>query len=162
DSQATLNIDRLGMIKTLFGEVVKFVQEVYVPDATAIAGMYADWFKYGAGVQNYLAVPDLPLDSKRLAYDLPGGYITGGDLSTVAGRKITVNDLQSSLGRHVARCIRTAMLSELAEKHFDLLVNNIGKGDTTIHVPPQFPSGTIEGVGTHEAPRGTLSHWVVV
>ena len=25
-----------------------------------------------------------------------------------------------------------------------------------------FPDGEIEGVGTHEAPRGTLSHWVVV
>jgi hydrogenase large subunit len=259
DSQATLNMDRLVMIKTLLDEVTTFVQQVYVPDATAIAGMYADWFKYGAGVTNYLAVPDLPLDSKRLAYDLPGGYISGGDLSTVkpfktaadlvfresvvedtthayydnsksalhpwkgetephftdwhadqkytwvkaprfngkpaqvgplsqilvgyaqghpltrkwtdaaldrissvAGRKITVNDLQSSLGRHVARCIRTAMLSELASKHFDLLVNNVAKGDTTIHVPPQFPTGTIEGVGTHEAPRGTLSHWVVV
>ena len=43
----------------------------------------ADWFKYGAGVTNYLAVPDLPLDSKHQLYDLPGGYIMGGDLSSV-------------------------------------------------------------------------------
>jgi hydrogenase large subunit len=259
DNMATLNMERLEKIKVLLDEVVNFVQQVYVPDATAIAGMYADWFKYGAGVTNYLAVPDLPLDSKRQAYDLPGGYISGGDLSTVkafktgadpifrdavtedtshayydnsknslhpwkgetephftdwqadkkytwvkaprfngkpaqvgplsqilvgyaqghpltrkwtdaaldrissvAGRKITVNDLQSSLGRHVARCIRTAMLSELASKHWELLVKNIGRGDTAIHVDPVFPSGTVEGVGTHEAPRGTLSHWVVV
>jgi hydrogenase large subunit len=31
--------------------------------------------------------------------------------------------------------------------------------------PPQpaaIPRGEIEGVGTHEAPRGTLSHWVVI
>jgi hydrogenase large subunit len=259
DNMATLNMERLEKIKVLLDEVVNFVQQVYVPDATAIAGMYADWFKYGSGVTNYLAVPDLPLDSKRQAYDLPGGYIMNGDLSTVkafqtaadpifresviedtshayydnsknalhpwkgetepeftdwqadkkytwvkaprfqnkpaqvgplsqilvgyaqghaltrkwtdaaldrissvAGRKVTVNDLQSSLGRHVARCIRTAMLSELAAKHWQLLVNNIGKGDTAIHVNPEFPSGTVEGVGTHEAPRGTLSHWVVV
>ena len=27
---------------------------------------------------------------------------------------------------------------------------------------PKFPDGEVEGVGTHEAPRGTLSHWVVV
>jgi hydrogenase large subunit len=258
DSMATLNMDRLAAIKNLLDEVVTFVQQVYVPDACAIAGLYADWFKYGAGVTNYLAVPDLPLDSKKQAYDLPGGYISGGNLasvkpfktaadpifrdavtedtshayyqnsknalhpwkgetephytdwqadkkytwvkaprfngkpaqvgplaqilvgyaqghpltrkwtdaaldkiSAVAGRRITVNDLQSTLGRHVARCIRTAMLADLAAKHWELLVNNIGKGDTAIFEPPQFPSGTVEGVGTHEAPRGTLSHWVV-
>ena len=28
--------------------------------------------------------------------------------------------------------------------------------------PPTFPKGEIAGVGFHEAPRGTLSHWVVV
>ena len=28
--------------------------------------------------------------------------------------------------------------------------------------PPKFPDGEVEGVGTHEAPRGTLSHWVVL
>lgn len=258
DNMATLNMDKLASIKMLLDEVINFVQQVYVPDACAIAGLYSDWFKYGAGVTNYLAVPDLPLDSKKQAYDLPGGYVSGGDLSTVkpfktaadpifreavtedtahayyknssnslhpwkgetepdytewhedkkytwvkaprfngkpaqvgplsqvlvgyaqghpltrkwtdaalakvsavAGRKVTVNDLQSSLGRHVARCIRTAMLAELATKHWQLLVDNIAKGDTTTFEPPKFPSGTVEGVGTHEAPRGTLSHWVV-
>jgi hydrogenase large subunit len=258
DSQGTLNMDRLGMIRTLLGEVIDFVQQVYVPDVTAIAGMYADWFKYGSGVTNYLAVPDLPLDTKGEKYDLPGGYISGGDvagvkvfktaadqsfrdavtedvahsyyegdkalhpwkgetnpeftdwqadkkyswvkapryngapaqvgplaqvlvgyaqghaltrkwadaalgrISAVAGRKVGVADLHSSLGRHGARAIRAAVLSDLALKHWELLVNNIGKGDTAIHNPPNFPSGSIEGVGTHEAPRGTLSHWVVV
>ncbi len=259
DSQATLNMDRLGMIKSLLDEVVTFVQQVYVPDVTAIAGMYSEWFKYGGGVTNYLAVPDLPLDTKSQNYDLPGGYIMNGDVSSVkpfktaadpifresvvedtshayyenskaslhpwkgetepkftdwhedqkytwvkaprfqakpmqvgplaqvlvgyaqghpltkkwtdaaldrisavAGRKVGVADLHSTLGRHGARCIRAAMLSDLAIKHWELLVDNIGKGDTTIHNPPHFPSGTIEGVGTHEAPRGTLSHWVVV
>jgi hydrogenase large subunit len=83
-------------------------------------------------------------------------------ISAVAGRKITVDDLQSTLGRHVARVIRTAMLTDLADKHWQLLVNNIAKGDTAIFNPPQFPSGEVEGVGTHEAPRGVLSHWVVV
>jgi hydrogenase large subunit len=43
-----------------------------------------------------------------------------------------------------------------------LLVDNIAKGDTAVHNPPSFPSGEVLGVGTHEAPRGTLSHWVVV
>jgi hydrogenase large subunit len=66
------------------------------------------------------------------------------------------------MGRHVARAIRCAMLSELATKHWEYLVTNISHGDTATYNPPNFPDGEIEGVGTHEAPRGTLSHWVVV
>jgi hydrogenase large subunit len=27
---------------------------------------------------------------------------------------------------------------------------------------PVFPKGEVHGVGFHEAPRGTLSHWVVI
>jgi hydrogenase large subunit len=54
------------------------------------------------------------------------------------------------------------MLGELAQKHLQLLIDNIGQGDYSVHNPPEFPSGEQEGVGTHEAPRGTLSHWVVV
>ena len=259
DSPATLNMDRLGMIQDLLNEVVTFIHQVYVPDVCAIAGMYADWFKYGAGVTNYLAVPDLPLDAKGTQFDLPGGYISEGNLagvrrfqthadqafrdavvedtshayysnskpalhpwkgetnpqftdwqpdgkytwvkaprfegkptqvgplsqvlvgyaqghpltvkwtnaalekiSAVAGRKVAPTELLGSLGRHGARCVRGAMLSDLALKHWNLLVENIGKGDTTTFNQPVFPKGSVEGVGTHEAPRGTLSHWVVV
>ncbi len=70
--------------------------------------------------------------------------------------------LHSTLGRHAARAIRTAMLAELALKHWGLLVENVGKGDTSIFVEPRFPQGEVRGVGFHEAPRGTLSHWVVI
>src|SRR5581483_2610132 len=38
----------------------------------------------------------------------------------------------------------------------------ISSGDTAVYNPPKFPDGEVEGVGTHEAPRGTLSHWVVM
>jgi hydrogenase large subunit len=256
DNQATMNMDRLAMIKTLFDEVKTFVQQVYVPDVCAVAAMYTDWFNIGSGVKNYLAVPDLPLDSAGTQFDLPGGYLMDGGkllafksaadqpfrdgltedvahayyegkkplhpwkgetdpdftdfqadgkytwvkaprfqgqpmqvgplaqvligylqgheltrkwtdaaldkISSVAGKRVTVNDLHSTMGRHAARAIRAAMLSDLADKHWQLLVNNIAKGDVATHNPPQFPSGEIMGVGTHEAPRGTLSHWVVV
>ena len=57
------------------------MQNVYVPDVCAVAGFYPDWFGYGAGVTNYLSVPDLPLDEKSTKYDLPGGFIPNGDLS---------------------------------------------------------------------------------
>lgn len=258
DSEATLNVDRLYQMKALLDKVIPFVKNVYFPDVCAIAGMYPDWFGYGAGVTNYLSVPDLPLDEKSTKYDIPGGTIMNGDLSTykpikgqkdpywrqgvtestahsyyarndslhpfqgetepnftdwqadgkyswvksprfqgkpmqvgplanvlcgvaagdplmtkyatdalgrisaVAGIKATPAHLHSTLGRHGARAIRTQVLADLAVKHWQLLVDNITKGDTTIYNPPVFPEGEIEGVGFHEAPRGTLSHWVVV
>jgi hydrogenase large subunit len=34
-------------------------------------------------VRNYLAVPDLPLDSKGTAYDLPGGYFVNGNIGSL-------------------------------------------------------------------------------
>ena len=39
---------------------------------------------------------------------------------------------------------------------------NIGKGDTRIFNPPTFPKGEQQGSGFHEAPHGTLSHWIVI
>ena len=61
-----------------------------------------------------------------------------------------------------ARAIRAAVLSELADKHWQLLVDNIGRGDVATFNEPVFPKGEIRGVGLHEAPRGVLSHWTVI
>ena len=258
DNEATLNMAKLYMVKDLLEEVVRFVQQVYVPDVCAIGGMYPDWLSYGAGVKNYLAVPDLPLDTKGESFDLPGGTIMGGDFKTfkaidsfndeyfrdnvsesvahayyegdkalhpyegetvpaytkfdekgkyswvkaprfggrpmqvgplaqvlvgyvsgheptkrwadvalekvsaVAKTKVTPDMLQSTLGRHAARAVRAAVISELALKHWQLLVDNIKRGDVSIYHKPDFPKGEVRGFGFHEAPRGALSHWVVV
>jgi hydrogenase large subunit len=81
---------------------------------------------------------------------------------SIAKTALTPAVLHSTLGRHAARMIRTQVLAELAQKHWTLLVNNIGKGDTTIFNEPVFPKGEQRGFGFHEAPRGTLSHWVVI
>ena len=63
DSASALNMDRLEMIRVLLDEVVQFINQVYFVDVCAVAAMYPEWFKIGSGVNNYLAVPDLPLDS---------------------------------------------------------------------------------------------------
>lgn len=81
---------------------------------------------------------------------------------SIAKTKLTPAVLHSTLGRHAARMIRTQVIAELAQKHWDLLVNNIAKGDTAIFNEPVFPKGEQRGFGFHEAPRGTLSHWVVI
>jgi hydrogenase large subunit len=258
DNDSTLNMAKLFMVKDLLDEAVAFVQQVYVPDVCAIGGMYPEWLGYGAGVKNYLAVPDLPLDTKGEEFDLPGGtifdgkfttfkavssfndkyfkegveeciahawydgdwtrhpfeedtvpkftnfqeqgkyswvkaprfqgrpmqvgplaqvlvgYVSGheptkrwadialGKVSEVAKTKVTPDMLQSTLGRHAARAVRAAVLSELAAKHWQLLVDNIKKGDVRIYNKPNFPAGEVRGFGFHEAPRGALSHWVVI
>lgn len=261
ENEATLNMERLAWAKELLLQVRDFVHQVYFVDAVALAALYSDWFKIGAGVTNYLAVPDLPLDTKGTKFDLPGGTIFNGDLSTVkaitsfndayfrdnvaecvmhswydgdwtrhpwqedtvpkytefqdkgkyswakaprfkgepmqvgplaqvlvgyalghelikkwtdealkrissiSGKRITIKDLHSTMGRQIARAIRAAVLAELALKHLDLLIENIGRGDLEIypyHKPPTFPKDEIMGFGFHEAPRGTLSHWVVI
>ncbi len=258
DNEATLNMERILWAKKLFEEVKKFVHEVYLVDVIAIGALYADWLKYGAGVTNYLAVPDMPLDTKGESFDLPGGTIFNGDLgnakpitsfndpyfrdnvaeciahswyqgdwtkhpweeetvpyytdfhphdkyswakaprfkgepmqvgplaqvlvgyalgheltkkwvdyalkrlSQIAGAKVPLKALHSTPGRHLARAIRASMLAELGAKHLDLLVRNIATGDLEVFNPPKFPKGVIKGFGFHEAPRGTLSHWVVI
>jgi len=258
DNQATLNMDKLYMIKDLFDELNEFVRKVYFVDACAVAAMYPDWFNYGAGVTNYLVVPDFPLDSAMTQFDLPGGVIFEGKLDAVypiknhtdqrlingvtenvshawyegektlhpwkgetnphftgfkddakytwvksprfegkpmqvgplsqvlvgfaQGHPLTVKwaseaiknvsaltkkpvtpvMLQSTLGRIAARAIRAAMLTDLSNKHWEMLVKNIGSGDVRIFIKPQFGDKELHGVGFHEAPRGTLSHWVVI
>jgi hydrogenase large subunit len=85
-----------------------------------------------------------------------------GRVSKIAGRPVGVDRMQSTMGRYLSRAIRSAMLAELAINHWERLVDNISKGDSTSYNIPSFPKGAVEGVGLHEAPRGTLSHWVVI
>ena len=258
DNQATLNMEQLYNIKVLLEEVRTFIDQVYLPDVVAIGAMYPEWLGYGAGVTNYLAVPDLPLDVAGTQFDLPGGTIMGGDIGTVrnfsnfadpyfrdnvaesiahswydgdwtrhpweeetvpkytdfqddgkyswvksprfqgkpmqvgplaqmligyasgderiqklvdgalatagsiAGVKLGPAVLHSTLGRHLARAVRARLMADLALKHWELLVQNIGKGDTATFNNPEFPAGERRGFGFHEAPRGALSHWVVI
>jgi hydrogenase large subunit len=263
NSLATFNMDRLGMLQSLLQDLIPFVQQAYFVDACLLSASYPEWFRYGRGVANYLAVPDLPTDAKATQFDLPGGLIMKGDLASVqpiqnwrdqafrsavaedvthawyrgegaqtpwkgetdpeytdfredgkytwvkapryngqpiqvgplanvlvgyasghpltrkwtdtafktissvhdsgvSGFNLTPEALQSTMGRYLARAIRSAMLSDLALQHWQLLADNILKGDDTTFNPPQFPSHECEGVGMHEAPRGALSHWVII
>ncbi len=258
DNAAALNMQKLVMVKDLLVEVQKFVEQVYIPDVCAIGGMYPEWLGYGAGVRNYLSVPDLPLDTKGTKFDYPGGTIFGGDIKgvkaitsfndayfrdnvaesvahswyegsadlhpyegetvpkytdfdprgkyswskaprfqgkpmqvgptaavlaafalgheptqrwagkvldtagAVAKTKLSPAVLESTLGRHAARAVRCAVYAETALKQWKMLVENVGKGDTAIYNAPVFPKGEVRGFGFHDAPRGTLSHWVVI
>lgn len=258
DNQTAVTMERLYYVKQLVEEVRDFIKMVYTTDVVAVGALYAEWLPYGPGVLNYLAAPDMFLDSGATKADLPGGTIFDGDLGTikpmtghadpyfkdnvqesiarawydgnwskhpwesttdpkftdfeaegkyswlkaprfqdqpmqvgplaqmvvgyaqghemtvqgvdsllervsaVAGVKVGPNILHGTIGRHAARAVRAGMMADLALKHWDLLVNNIGSGDYEIFNKPTFPKGIQQGVGVHEAPRGILSHWIVI
>jgi hydrogenase large subunit len=258
DSPDTLNMERLYHVKTLIGKVDDFVKKVALVDVAAVGAFYADWTAYGAGVTNYLAAPDMPMDTKGTIFELPGGYIPGADIgkfkpiqsfndsffednvqesikhswydgdwtrhpyqeetvpkytdfedngkyswvkaptfkgepaqvgplanvlcmfaagheptkkyttqvletvSSLAGSKVGIEALHSTIGRIAARVVRCAVLVDTMENQWTALVNNIGSGDVTTFNQPTFPSGVQQGFGYHEAPRGILSHWIVI
>ncbi len=70
--------------------------------------------------------------------------------------------LHSTIGRHAARAVRCAVMMDTLKDQWHKLVENVGTGDLDTFNAPVFPKGEIRGVGFHEAPRGTLSHWVVI
>ena len=258
NSPAPLTMERLNYVKSLIDQIQDFVKQVYLVDVGAVGGFYADWTQYGAGVTNYLSVPDLPLDPKGEEFMMPGGYIPGGDLDAfqevktfkdsffednvkegikhswydgswerhpyteetqpnytdfdengkyswvkaptfkgepaqvgplahvlacyaagheptkkylqaamdvagnVAGTQLPLSALHSTIGRHAARAVRAAVLTDILPQLWQGLVDNLGKGDQETFNPPSFPKGEIRGFGFHEAPRGVLSHWVVI
>ena len=258
DDPATLNMEKLYKVKELLAETAAFVQQVYLPDVCAIGAKYPEWLRHGAGVVNYLAVPDLPLDGQGTRFALPGGTLFDGKLgslrpitsfrddyfrenvsesiarsfyegnwrkhpwdeetrpqpaafdpasryswvkaprfaerpmqvgplaqilvgyasgheptkrwadgaiataSRLSGATLSPAVLHSTLGRHLARAVRCAVLAELALAQWDLLAANVAKGDTDVYTAPKFPRYEQRGFGFHEAPRGTLSHWVVM
>lgn len=84
-------------------------------------------------------------------------------LKTVSGKQdIPLAALHSTIGRHAARAVRCAVMLDTLKQQWQKLVDNIGAGDTDTFNQPVFPKDEIQGFGFHEAPRGTLSHWVVI
>ena len=83
-------------------------------------------------------------------------------VSKVAGAKVGVEALHSTIGRHAARAVGCAVQVDELLNQWDLLLANMGKGDLKTFNKPVFPKGEQMGVGFHEAPRGVLSHWVVI
>ena len=82
--------------------------------------------------------------------------------SQVAGSQIPMDALHSTIGRTAARAVRAAVLYEALQNQWQLLMDNIAKGDFDTYNRPIFPKGEVRGFGFHEAPRGTLSHWAVI
>lgn len=74
--------------------------------------------------------------------------------------------MPTMVGRTVVRALDAQLNAEISRYFFDRLIKNIKTGDTQVAAmekwePSSWPSET-RGVGFYEAPRGALSHWVVI
>jgi hydrogenase large subunit len=79
---------------------------------------------------------------------------------------VPVEALFSTLGRTAARGLETVLITRWASEFFDSLVANIKNGDSRtfnneLWEPTSWPNEA-KGVGLSEAPRGALSHWIVI
>jgi len=83
-------------------------------------------------------------------------------VSSLVGSKVGVAALHSTIGRIAARVVRCAVLNDTLKNQWNALVANIANGDMVTFNPPTFPKGVQQGFGFHEAPRGILSHWIVI
>jgi hydrogenase large subunit len=91
---AVLNPERITFLRELVKEARRFVDQVYVPDVLAIAGLYPDWFSRGEGVGNFLSYGDYATGNENdpKSFLFPRGIVLGRDLSRVYpvdGAKIT-------------------------------------------------------------------------
>ncbi|MBK9026659.1 MAG: nickel-dependent hydrogenase large subunit [Propionivibrio sp.] len=83
-------------------------------------------------------------------------------VSALAKTKVGLGAMHSTIGRHAARAITCAVNVDILAEQWTALLTNMGKGDLATFNKPVFPKGEVMGVGIHEAPRGVLSHWVVI
>lgn len=77
-----------------------------------------------------------------------------------------VSALYSTLGRTAARTLETKIIVDAMQGWYEQLIANIKAGDLKTHNDARWDPATwpksARGVGTTEAPRGALAHWIVI
>jgi hydrogenase large subunit len=85
---------------------------------------------------------------------------------TLKTLNVPVQALFSTLGRTAARTLETKIVADAMQGEFDRLMGNIKAGDLRTFNEKYWDPSTwpksMKGVGLMEAPRGGLSHWVVI
>jgi hydrogenase large subunit len=86
-----------------------------------------------------------------------------GYVKTLSGIEANLGHLHSTLGRHACRAVRCAVMTDSLPDMWQRLVDNIKSGDTSYFNKPEIKEDVqYKGVGFYEAPRGMLSHWIVI
>ncbi len=107
-----------------------------------------------------------PLARMLVAY--ASGHPRVTEVVDMVLRKLDVTPaaLFSTLGRVAARGIETLIIAEMLPTWINELVTNMKKNDLRIHNPDKWEPATwpkeARGFGFHEAPRGSLCHWIVI
>jgi hydrogenase large subunit len=85
---------------------------------------------------------------------------------TLKTLNVPVEALFSTLGRTAARTLESKILADAMQGWYDQLIANIKAGDVRTFNDQYWDPSTwpkhMQGVGLTEAPRGGLSHWLVV
>ena len=85
NSDAALNAERLSRIKDSIEHIIRFVDQVYLPDLLAIAPYYKDYAAVGEGLGNFLTWGEFPGEDVNDLSQLlvPRGVILNRDLSNI-------------------------------------------------------------------------------
>lgn len=79
---------------------------------------------------------------------------------------VPIDALFSTLGRTAARTLESKLLADAMQGWYDQLIANIKAGDIRTFNEQYWEPSTwpnhMQGVGLMEAPRGGLSHWIVI
>jgi hydrogenase large subunit len=80
--------------------------------------------------------------------------------------KLEPQSLYSTMGRITARGIEAKIMASMLMGWIDELDNNMARGELRLHAgemwdPSSWPRAA-RGVGLHEAPRGSLGHWIEI
>ncbi|CAK0746107.1 hydrogenase 1 large subunit [uncultured Gammaproteobacteria bacterium] len=85
-AMGAINIERLNLVSTIIDRTIEFVEQVYLPDLTAIASFYKDWLWGGGLSSKYLLsygdLPDHANDTSEKNMLFPRGTLINGKLSS--------------------------------------------------------------------------------
>ncbi len=105
-----------------------------------------------------------PLARMLVAYAKGQPQVKAGVDGALAALGVGAAALFSTLGRVAARAIEAQVMAAQLPSYLQQLEDNMGRGNLSIHEgsrwdPSTWPSEAT-GYGWHEAPRGSLGHWV--
>lgn len=107
-----------------------------------------------------------PLARVLIAYAAGASYVKPVVDATLAEIKQPATSLFSTLGRIAARALETQIVADNLSDWFNEVWDNMGRGNLAMHNGRRWDPGSwpdsCRGFGQHEAPRGSLGHWVEI
>jgi Ni,Fe-hydrogenase I large subunit len=73
-----VTLDKIIAFKSRLSEIQLFVNNVYLPDVLAVASLFPEYFRIGAGVGNFMSYGGLPVDDNKTGYFDSGVFLDGG------------------------------------------------------------------------------------